>query len=168
MKQLLTSCTDFNIWANRRIVQLVRQMEDGLIDEETPSSFNTIRKTIYHIWGAQVIWLNRLQGISLTEWPSIDQQGNFAGYDLYLIQQSEDFHKHIVQKPESYPETLCMYRVMTGKEYQNRVWQIVMHCMNHSTYHRGQIITMMRTLGITDVIPTDYILYLREMQSSNL
>ena len=93
MKQLLISLCDYNVWANKRISSFLQTLPPEFIDSATLSSYSTIRKTIYHIWDAQVIWLSRLQGISLNTWPSGDYGDNFAGYDLYFIQQSEDFLK---------------------------------------------------------------------------
>jgi len=41
---------------------------------------------------------------------------------------------------------------------------MIMHCMNHSTYHRGQIITLLRELGATEIPGTDMIAYIREIK----
>jgi uncharacterized damage-inducible protein DinB len=44
----------------------------------------------------------------------------------------------------------------------NLLAPILQHVVNHSTYHRGQIATMLRQLG-TKAIPTDLIAYHREL-----
>ena len=167
MKELLITLCEYNIWANQRIILFLKTIPGEFIDAPVMSSFSTIRKTIYHIWDAQVIWLSRLQGISLNKWPSEEYGDNFAGYDLYFIQQSEDFLKFVETRSEGYFESTCFYKSMNGKDNQTKNGLIIAHCMNHSTYHRGQIITMLRTLGITDLIETDLIEYTRELQNKS-
>lgn len=168
MKSLLTSLCDYNVWANKRVVELIQSSPEDIIDKQMESSFPTIRKTIYHIWDAQVIWLNRLQGISLNTWPSKEYDDAFAGYDLYFIQQSIDFQRFIQSRSETYFTTTCFYKTLNGNDNQTKHWQIILHCMNHSTYHRGQIITMLRGIGFTNLISTDYIAYTRELENTNL
>ncbi len=166
MKTLLTSLCDYNVWANKRVVELIRSSPEDISDKLIESSFPSIRKTIYHIWDAQVIWLNRLQGISLNTWPNKEYDDVFAGYDLYFIQQSVDFHRFIQTRSDAYFETTCFYKTLNGNDNQTKHWQIILHCMNHSTYHRGQIITMLRSIGSTNLISTDYIAYVREIENT--
>ncbi len=163
---MLFTLTDYNVWANRQIIEMLNALPADILNATVSSSFPTIRKTIYHIWDAQVIWLQRMQGISPTVWPSEEYGDDFAGYDIYFEQQSEDFRNFVASKPESWFNNICFFKTLSGKEYQSFNWEIIMHCMNHSTYHRGQLITMLRNLDITRVVQTDLIVYLREKQNT--
>ncbi len=164
MKQLLISMAEYNVWANRRIIDMLNEQPEDVIDAEAISSFPSIRKTIYHMWDAQMIWLNRLQGISLSRWPSDEYDAHFSGYDVYFIRHSEDLMRFIETRTESYFDSTCFYKALNGKEFHTSNWKIILHCLNHSTYHRGQIITMMRNLGKTNLVQTDYIIYQREKE----
>ena len=95
MKNFLVSLCAYNIWANKRILEYLHLQPADLIDRETISSYSTIRKTVYHMWDAQLIWLNRLQGISLSSWPSAEYDEHFTGFDIYYLQQSEDFKRFV-------------------------------------------------------------------------
>jgi len=53
------------------------------------------------------------------------------------------------------------YRDLKGNPYAQPLWQQMQHLANHSTYHRGQITTMLRQVGATPV-PTDLIAYYRQ------
>ncbi len=162
MQELLSGYTAYNVWANRKMMEALAKVPANLIDEPMGGSFSTIRKTIYHIWDAQVIWLSRLQGSSPATWPSADYGDDFSGYDVYFLQQSEDFHRFVSARPDSYFADMCFYRNLNGDQLKTRNSDIILHCMNHSTYHRGQVITFLRQSGITEVPHTDYIFYLRE------
>jgi uncharacterized damage-inducible protein DinB len=54
------------------------------------------------------------------------------------------------------------YNNLEGKEFTNTRAEAILHCVNHSSYHRGQLITMLRQLGFTQLFSTDYISYCRE------
>ena len=54
------------------------------------------------------------------------------------------------------------YKDTRGNSHTNTHWEMIMHCMNHSTYHRGQIVTILREGGVTTIPSTDLIAYLRE------
>ncbi len=56
---------------------------------------------------------------------------------------------------------------MKGEEFIQENRQIIYHCMNHSTFHRGQIISQLRTLGVDKLQATDFIVYLRELKQSD-
>lgn len=166
MKQLLLSFCRYNLWANKKIIDTLQLLPNDIVDAQVNNSFTSIRKTIYHIWDAQVIWLSRMQGISLSTWPSAEYGEDFAGYDLYFIRQCEDFIQFVETRHESFFESICYYRALGGKEYQTRNGDIVLHCMNHSTYHRGQIITMLRNLEVVTLPSTDFIEYNRSVQEN--
>ncbi len=53
------------------------------------------------------------------------------------------------------------YKAMNGTPYETPVWQIVLHVVNHATLHRGQVMAMLRQLGVAPP-PTDLIFYYRE------
>jgi uncharacterized damage-inducible protein DinB len=56
------------------------------------------------------------------------------------------------------------YKTTEGKQFSYPLWQMMQHVVNHSSYHRGQIVTMLRQLGIRPV-GTDLIAYYRSKQS---
>ena len=56
----------FNVWANGKIVEILSKVDEKFFDAEVKSSFPTIRKTIHHIWDAELIWFTRLKGDEAT------------------------------------------------------------------------------------------------------
>jgi len=60
--------------------------------------------------------------------------------------------------------SVLIYKTMEGKQFSNILWQMMQHLINHSTYHRGQVVTMLRQLGVKP-IGTDLITFYREKQS---
>jgi uncharacterized damage-inducible protein DinB len=162
MKELLLKYTKYNLWANSKVTGYLKNLKPELLDKQLISSFDTIRKTIYHIWDAELIWYNRISGTSFTHWPSESLKGSFDEFVNEFTSQSKLFIDLVAGKTEIELAQDFEYKSMEGKPYKNPVCDSVLHCMNHSTFHRGQIITMLRNVGYTDLSSTDFITFIRE------
>lgn len=163
-KSMLTTLTGYNLWANKKMIEMISTLPKEVLDAEVQSSYATLRKTIYHIWDAQVIWLSRLQGTSPSDWPSKAFGDNYEEFAVPFLKHAEEFHQFVISKSEDFLASTIHYKNLSGKEFQTQAWQVILHCMNHGTYHRGQLITMLRQLSITTHLPsTDLIFYFREL-----
>ncbi len=161
--ELLTRYASYNVWANKRIADMLQQAAAKDFDTTTASSFDSLRKTLYHIWDAQVIWLLRLQGESIREWPSKNFVGNFEQAVSGFIKQSEKFLSFVTDADDAFLEGRIAYANTHGEKFERNVADILMHVCNHSTYHRGQLVTMLRQLGYaTGITSTDLNSYVGE------
>lgn len=160
MKNILLLYLKYNLWANNIIADLISQKALNLLDKEIPNSFPTLRKTLLHIWDAENIWLTRLNDLLITDWPSRDVSKHSEVLSNF-IKQSEDFIAFVETKDEAWLNTNCTYTNIKGENFSQPVFTIIMHCMNHSTYHRGQIICMLRQFGLENLPSTDLITYSR-------
>jgi uncharacterized damage-inducible protein DinB len=159
MRTLITQHTSYNAWANAKIVELIKQHEQ-LLDTEIKSSFPSLRKTLFHIWDAEYIWLQRLKGESIDNWPSKLFDARIP-LDK-LTANSRSFHEFAKDKDDAYFLSSTEYKNLKGEVFSTSNHGIVMHCMNHSTFHRGQVVSMLRGLGYEGAVDsTDLISYLR-------
>jgi uncharacterized damage-inducible protein DinB len=53
------------------------------------------------------------------------------------------------------------YKLISGHTGASVLWQMAQHVVNHATYHRGQVVTMLRQLGATPPKPMDLIAFYR-------
>ena len=136
-------------------------MPDSEFDQTIISSFPSIKKTLLHIWDAQVIWYKRLNGDSLDYFPSRDFKGGKDQALNLLESQSKEFADFVHQNKADWFQQDILFSDTRGNSYTTKAWEILHHCMNHSTYHRGQLITMFRQLEHSSAPRTDYIWYLR-------
>jgi uncharacterized damage-inducible protein DinB len=132
-----------------------------VIEKNMVSSFPTIKDTVFHIWGAEWIWYSRLHGTS-PGWPSDMMKEEFKKGIILFCEQSQKFIELIKNTNEKDLDKIIEYKNIEGKSFSNKFYEIIMHCMNHSTFHRGQIITMLREAGVTNLFSTDLITYYRE------
>jgi uncharacterized damage-inducible protein DinB len=162
MKNLITRYTQFNHWANGKILDFLQGMPQENLDAEIVSSFPSLRKTVYHIWDAEILWLRRLEGVSLSAWPSKSFSGSFEEAAAVVRDCDQKLVDYARAADEEKLSTLLAYKNVKGEEFSNTIADILMHVVNHSTYHRGQIITMLRQTGHQSLFATDYIVYCRE------
>jgi uncharacterized damage-inducible protein DinB len=154
--------TKYNLWANDLLFNLVEHhLPQDKRDHEIISSFPSVPKTIFHIWDAEYIWLKRLNGESLTEWPSKSFNGNFSEAIASINELDNAFIKYVQNLSDQNLLATIEYKNIEGITFSNPVWESVMHCMNHSTYHRGQLVTMLRQHGVTNIPSTDFITFCR-------
>jgi uncharacterized damage-inducible protein DinB len=162
LSTLLKDYGAFNFWANSHLVEWLLEKPAGLLEQETPSSFPTLKGTLLHIWSAEDIWLNRLKGVSPTRFLAADFTGTTAELFEGLLHRSAEFRDFLSTQDARFFENKTAYTHTSGVTYSQTNAEIILHCLQHSTFHRGQIITMARSLGLTDVPHTDYILYARQ------
>lgn len=167
MAHLITNHLAYNLWANERIGHLLMAQDDALLSLEQKSSFTSINKTLFHIWDAELVWLTRLKGGVVSEWPSKKFSGNKAEMLHGFIKNSTDLHNFISEKEPGFLKQNIAYKSMKGDAYESTVEEILFHVVNHSTYHRGQITTLLHGAGAHQMVSTDLITWFREQHKKN-
>jgi uncharacterized damage-inducible protein DinB len=157
----------YNLWANERIGHLLMAQNDAQLNLEQKNSFTSINKTLYHIWDAEVIWLTRLRGGTVSDWPSKKFSGSKAEMLHGFIKNSTELLTFITEKGAAFQQQTIVYKSMKGDAYESTVEEILFHVVNHGTYHRGQIITLLHGAGATQMVSTDLIAWFREQRKKN-
>ncbi len=163
LTNLLHRYVSYNFWANKRLADLLSKLPEDFVNQEITSSFPSIRKTILHNYGAEYLWLQRLNGNSPSSFPPAEVAG-WSTSEVFenWVKNAADFRDEIRSKDAEYFSEICKYRFLNGTETELLRAEIVQHCMNHSTFHRGQIIMMARQLGLTEIPGTDFSTFCRE------
>jgi len=149
----------YNTWANRRVLDACAPLTAAQFTQDLHSSFPSVRDTLAHIMLAEWLWLERWQGRS-PAFPSSD----FA--DLASIRSrwqkiDEDLNAFVQELSVADLDRVVEYKNTKGHAFSNPMRQMLQHVVNHGTYHRGQITTMLRQLGATP-LTTDLIAFYRE------
>jgi uncharacterized damage-inducible protein DinB len=161
MEQNIKLMAHYNLWANTHFYELFKSLDEAILDQEVKSSFSTLRKTFGHIYDAEKVWLNRLGGTDLKNFPST----NLERFEIQLlIAESKACVVYVESLNEQEMNSLCTFQSRGIDTISRPVWHILTHIFNHSTYHRGQLVTMLRELGVTEIPATDVIYYLRDLR----
>lgn len=161
IESLLKDYAEFNLWANTQTINWLKTKPLELMEREMPSSFPTIRDTLLHIWGAEEIWLERLHMVTPNTFLSQRFTGTVEDIFEGILKGSEAFATYVQTLPDADFQEICSFTLLNGTEDSRPRVKMIHHCMNHSTYHRGQIVTMARNFGLTDPPSTDYMKYVR-------
>jgi uncharacterized damage-inducible protein DinB len=148
----------YNAWAAKRLVDWLKTKPVDLIEWEVASSFPSIRHTLVHIWDTQRFWLAVFQQ---TDMPQSYRKG-YDGTTAELLEgffaQSEEMSRYVLSLSEEQIIEACELKTPWVSGILPR-YEFIQHCINHSTYHRGQVVTIGRQLGFTDAPMTDYNYY---------
>jgi uncharacterized damage-inducible protein DinB len=81
-----------------------------------------------------------------------------------LLNQSREWSSWLNRVTVEQLQNQFHYKNLKGEAFTSDVWQVVHHLFNHGTYHRGQLVTMMRELGATEIPSTDFIYWYRKIR----
>jgi uncharacterized damage-inducible protein DinB len=174
MKKLIDELLKYNYWANQQILHCLLGLPADLWITETPSSFSSIYKTVTHVGSAEKIWLRRVrswQSLIVTQENNPQPQklafdsleGDFKQISSQWMQTSADW-VHLIENENLTDMDLLMtikYSNSKGQQFNQPLYEIIMHLCNHGTYHRGQLVTMLHQLNIHTIPATDLIVFKR-------
>lgn len=151
----------YNRWADQRVLAASAKLDPEKFTRAMGNSFSSVRDTLAHILAGEWIWLERWQG----RFP-IDL---LNPADFPTVQSLETRWKIVDQDHQRFRQELTPQRLADDLAYLNRagqrfsypLWQQMVHVVNHSTYHRGQITTLLRQLGAEPAV-TDFLVYYDE------
>ena len=151
----------YNRWANNRVFESVSALSIEQFTRDLGSSFKSVRDTFAHLYGAQWIWLERWHGRvpsgfpAPADFPDLETtRRKFTEIDSNLVDYAASLNADDIQR-------VIEFKSMAGTHFAQPLWQMLQHVANHSTYHRGQIATMLRQLG-SKATSTDLIAFYRE------
>ena len=151
----------YNTWANRRIFEALAQFPPEEYLRDLRSSHGGIHGTLAHIVGAEKIWLSRWTGGPV---PAVLQGKDVASLaELRAIWEDVETERTAFLSGLSdrrLEETLAI-KTTKGEEFVHTYGEMFRHVVDHSSYHRGQIVTMLRQLGVKPP-STGLIMFYRE------
>jgi len=146
MKTYFLKLYQYNQWANKRVLDCLQSQQ--VADERTLTIMS-------HVISALFIWLNRIEGKPNDAYP-LWKQYSVAELIKLNAEITERWLKFVTETDDF--NRMLVYNNYVGDPYKNNVEQIMIHLVNHSTYHRGQVAMMLRQNGL-EPINTDFITY---------
>jgi len=151
----------YNRWANARTLSAAALVAPDALTRELGNSFASVRDTLVHIYGAEWIWLARWTGTSPTTPVAPADVPDVAALAARWKTLEDEQSAFIKGLTDADLERPIEYANLKGDRFTNPLGALMQHLVNHSTYHRGQVTTLLRQLGATPV-STDLVTFLRE------
>lgn len=146
MKKYFLKLYQYNLWAGKRVLDNLKRQ--NVKDEK-------ILSLMGHVLAAQFLWLHRIKGLPA---PDVKLWGTYSLEQLPdMVDKAGSQWLEFVEATESFDRELT-YRNYTGDPYTNNVEMIMIHLVNHSSYHRAQIAMLLRQKGF-EPVNTDFITY---------
>lgn len=150
---------DYNIWANNKIHSWLEKITDEQWEQPIVSSFKSIGETVLHVTGAEKVWLDRLNGVKTPTGLPASFKGPKKEAQEAWKRSSQGLRDFIEGFDETKMQSVLSYMRPDNKVYELLYYQIFAHVFNHGSYHRGQIVTMLRQAGFTDISSLDLSTY---------
>ncbi len=155
MKEMLQQYAAYNIWATKILIDRINKLPEEKIIQEVASSFPSIYKTVNHMWLAEEAWWQRLKLVENVVLQSEKFSGSFAEQYSQLAKQSILFKEWIDVANDNQLKHVFAY-VRNKEQHKMVVHDMLLHVFNHATYHRGQLVTILRQLGEDKIPQTDF------------
>jgi len=150
-KQDVLTLYEYNAWGNTRILGVVEALNAGDFVRDLKGSFPSVRDTLVHILSAEWAWLRRWQGESPSKPLSATDFPTLAGVKDRFAAVDRDRHAFLEGLAEDRLAQPFSYKDLAGNAYSLLLLHSLQHVVNHGTYHRGQITTLLRQLGAKPV-----------------
>jgi len=158
LQKFMANNANYHAWATQKFIDWLSSKPDELLYQEVPSSFNSIIKTLNHIWATDAYWYSIIAETSNVE--NRSEVTDLISKEIFegMAHRANEISKLII----SYSEKELSKTVKIETPWFKcdlPKYEYLQQLINHATYHRGQIVTIGRNIGITDGSNTDYNFY---------
>ena len=159
--QDLRTLLDYHYWARDRLLEAVEPLTPEQFTRDMGSSFRSIRDTLTHIYAAEWAWHSRWMGKSPTALLPSDMFPDVASLRATWAEHEAKMRSFVDGLGDAGIARVFEYTLINGQPGASPFWQMLQHVVNHASYHRGQITTMLRQVGASPAKPMDLIAFYR-------
>ena len=154
----------YNDWANRRLLNALQAVTPEQFTAAANYSHGGLCGTLTHALLAEVVWRRRLQGQPILPLPQPEDFPTPAALIERWSAEQALLQEYLDALPEDGPDAIFTYQTLRGDRFENVVWEILLHVLNHGTQHRAEAAVMLTDLGHSpgDV---DLTIFLREARA---
>ncbi len=137
----------YNAWANRQIFQAAAALPEEQYQRDLKSSHGGIHGTLAHIVWAEQLWLNRWLGKPNPAVPQGKDLRTIAEVRARWEEVEAERGAFLARLSDAQLDETRVVRPSAGGEHVHTFRQMLRHTVDHSSYHRGQVVTLLRQLG---------------------
>ena len=149
---------EYSRWASERSLEAARELTADELSRDLRNSHGGVLGTLLHLFYGDRVWLSRLQGAPRSTFADPDEDYTLDTLAPAWANVADQFRGWAANVTDA--EAMLHYLNLAGKPGSLPVWQVILHVVNHASYHRGQITTMLRQLGHTPVATDLHVFYL--------
>ncbi len=162
--ETLRELYDYNYWARDRQLEPCSKLSQEQFARPMGNSFSSLRDTLVHLLVAEWGWHERWRGRSPRSLPAwAEEMQEVAAIREGWTRIEKDIRQYLANLSNGALAQPLTYVNLKGETWTYPLWQAILHLVNHQTYHRGQVTTLLRQLGATPV-QIDFLVYIDTRQ----
>ncbi|HSJ37964.1 MAG TPA: DinB family protein [Planococcus sp. (in: firmicutes)] len=150
----------YHKWATQKILSHTESLGEEIYQGEGDSSFSSIKETISHVITVEKLWFMRMTGI---EKPPVEQfhvETAAEAKQAFMLLHAE-MELYFSSLSEVQWQEVMKFTNLRGKPFEETREEMLFTFINHASYHRGQITSLLRQFG-KEGIAVDYIYFPKE------
>jgi uncharacterized damage-inducible protein DinB len=153
---------DYHYWARDRTLDALDALTPDEFTRDLGSSFRSIRDTMAHTYSAEWVWNQRWQGLTPKAMLPPEQFPDVASTRQQWLGLEQTVKALIADLGDEGMNRVLHYTLLSGLPVSSPFWQMFQHVVNHASYHRGQVTTMLRQIGAAPPKSCDMVTFYRE------
>lgn len=139
----------YNDWANDRSIAAIRAVAAADLTRPLVSSFSSILATLAHLASTEWVWFERWQGrapAAPPAWMHGTLDDICGGLQEVRTRRAGAL---VALTPDELRRVATWHSMRGDVSWTVPIATMLRHVVNHSTYHRGQLATLLRQVGAT-------------------
>jgi uncharacterized damage-inducible protein DinB len=162
----LRTLLDYHYWARDRALDAASVLTPEQFTRDMGSSFKSVRDTLAHLYSGEWAWYQRWHGVSPTAPLPFDQFPDVASLKAAWTAHEAKMRTYLASLDETGLTRLHEYKTLNGQPGSAIFWHMLQHVVNHGSYHRGQLTTLLRQLGAEPAKSMDLIAFYRDRRAT--
>lgn len=149
-------------WAHERMMSVVQQLKPEEFTRDLGSSFGSVRCTLVHLMSVEWLYLSRWHGVFPNTLLDAESFPTLEALEERWLSIRRELTAFLARVRDEDLKTVMIYRNLRDEEVAMPLQITMMHVVNHNTYHRGQIATLLRQMGYEPLSTDVYRYYIEE------
>ncbi len=130
---------DYNYWATARVLKAAAQLTPDQFTAPAGLSHSSVRGTLVHILGAEMVWRMRCaEGISLSALLAEEDFPSVNALRERWLDEEQKMRAYLNSLTDEALNRTVQYKTTKGAPYENVLWNLLAHVVNHGTQFRGE------------------------------
>lgn len=147
MKDQISSLYEYGDWVTTAQLEAAAGLTEAQFGQKVLPSFGSLHLTLAHQLGAEIIWLARAQGQSPKAMLTPEAVPNVPALRARWAALMSERQAYFAALTEADLAAPMAWSNMRGQPYTLPLWQVLLHCANHSTHHRSEVAAILTELG---------------------
>lgn len=157
-KELLAQHLEYSLWASMKVFEAAAKLSPEELALDRQNSFGGILSTLTHIFQADRTWMERFGGQPHARLVREGEVITMETLKEHWPQELQRLIEWVRAQDDARFEEKLYWRNIRGEDKEEKIYKILLHVVNHGSYHRGQVITMIKQAG-GEVPSTDLVYY---------